>query len=116
MSTRTNTDLVVGAALGALGAVQGVALPGMLVLGVGYDAAASGVASARPDWFPNGRPISGGELLATAAGVTVGWLLMRTFFPRMNPTGYEPILAAGVIMMAGRGGVQTPRPLAPRLR
>ena len=95
-------DLLVGAALGALGATQGIALPGIVLIGVGFDATAALVYGANPNWFPDSDQLSLGDVLLTAVGTTVGWAVFNAIFPRENPAsqGIVPtMVAAGLAMV-----------------
>jgi len=89
-------DLAIGAVIGALGAVQGVALPGMIAIGVGFDVVAAATYAIEPKWFPESEALSVVDVLATALGTTLGWVLVRTLLPGANPTGHEPIIAASL--------------------
>ncbi len=100
-------DLLIGAALGALGATQGIALPGIVLIGVGFDATASIVYAANPNWFPDNQPIGLGDVAMTAVGTAVGWAIFNAIFPRENPPSQSiipTVVAAGLAMLpvAGR--------------
>jgi hypothetical protein len=109
-------DLVVGGAIGIVGATQGVALPGLLLIGVGFDAVAAAVRAVDPKWFPNSEPLSLFDVLATTLGTAAGWAVVRAVSPRPNPAGAPPGavfgprgamlatgMAAGLVMLPTAG-------------
>ena len=102
-------DIAVGATLGALSASQGIALPGAVLVGLGYDATIAGVHALNENWFPESEPITLGDILVTAAGTAIGWWITQALFPvRDNPLphgNYVPIAAAGLAVMALPGRV-----------
>lgn len=81
-------DIIVGGVLGAVGAQQGVALPGALLMGLILDASAALAYQINPSWFPRNRCLSIQDVLATAFGVTAGWMAVRALgASRVNPSG-----------------------------
>lgn len=100
MNIRT-ADLFVGAMIGAAGGLNGVALPGLLLVGLGFDLSVAVVHRMNPNWFPQGDGVAFEEVLATAIGTTVGWGLTKAFVPDGNPQ-LAPIAAAGALFVPGR--------------
>ncbi len=103
-------DLAVGATLGALGASQGIAMPGMVLVGLGYDATIATVRAVNPTWFPNSEPLTLGDVLVTAIGTAIGWTVLNALMPpRENPysgTGAQlPLVAAGLASLAIPGRI-----------
>lgn len=103
-------DLGIGAALGALGASQGIALPGMVLVSFGYDATIAAVHGLNHDWFPQGESLTFGDVLITAAGTALGWLAVHAIFPaRENPVPVGniqiPVVAAGLATLALPGRI-----------
>lgn len=74
-------DLVVGGAVGAIAASQGVALPGALVVTAGVDASAAAARAVRPDWFPGTESITLGDVLVMGLGAVAGWGVARALLP-----------------------------------
>lgn len=112
-STNLLADLGIGAALGALGASQGIALPGMVLVSFGYDATIATVHAIDNSWFPQGENLTLSDVLITAAGTALGWLAVHVIFPpnqtRENPPVLGnvqiPVVAAGLAAMALPGRV-----------
>src|SRR5438309_450264 len=101
-------DLLAGLLIGGLGGSQGVALPGLLLVGLGYDTSIALAYQMNPDWFPQSQPLTLSEVATTGAGTAVGWALAKALFPTANPSGMRamtPIALAGMAMMPFAGRV-----------
>lgn len=97
------SDLFVGAAIGAVGGLNNVALPGLLLVGLGFDLSIAIAYKLNPAWFPHSTPLTWGEVLTTSIGTAAGWAVTKAFVPHGNPE-IAPIAAAGlgVIPINGR--------------
>lgn len=109
MSNRL-ADLAVGATLGALSASQGIAMPGAVLVGLGYDATIAGVHAINEKWFPMSEPLTLTDVLVTSVGTAIGWWITQAIFPirenpqvisgSAHPLSYVPVAAAGLAVMA----------------
>ncbi len=102
----TAADLLVGAAIGTAGGMQGIALPGLLLVGLGFDASVAAVRAMDPQWFPNHTEITLEDVLVTAIGTALGWGAAKLILPQINKLnpGLAKAATAGVAMLpiAGR--------------
>jgi hypothetical protein len=112
----TGPDLAVGGAIGALGATQGFGLPGMILVGVGYDLVVASAYGFNPQWFPGNEQLTLRDVVTTAIGTAIGWSTVRALMPaQTNPAGDAGIgaLAMGALSFAaipfGRAPGQLPR-------
>lgn len=102
-----HTDVLIGAAIGIAGAMNDIALPGLLLVGFGFDVAVSLVYAINPQWFPQSSGLSMRDVLATGVGTAVGWGLVKTFVPpsvRTNPI-VKAATTAGFVLLPAAGRV-----------
>lgn len=100
MNIRTS-DLLVGSMIGAAGGLNGIALPGLLLVGLGFDVSMAIAYRINPAWFPGGDGLGISDILTTAAGTTAGWMVAKAIAPQGNPR-LAPIAAAGMLLLPGR--------------
>jgi len=101
------TDMLIGAAIGAAGGVQGIALPGLLIVSFGFDLAVTLAYTINPNWFPGSRGLTLKDVLTTSAGTIAGWGLVRLLVPptmRTNPA-IRMATAAGFVLLPAVGRV-----------
>jgi hypothetical protein len=101
-------DLAIGGLIGALGGSQGIALPGVILLGLGFDLVAAATFKLNPRWFPEREGIKSIDVVATTAGTFVGWLIGRAFGSwansvLQNPTGNQTTPGGGGSSGGGAG-------------
>lgn len=95
------SDALVGGMIGAAGGLNGIALPGLLLVGLGFDISVSLVHRFKPEWFPAGDGLTLTEVVTTALGTTAGWAAVKIIAPAGNPD-LAPIAAAGMLLVPGR--------------
>lgn len=113
------SDVLIGAAIGAAGGMQDIALPGLLLVGLGFDLAVSLIYAVNPSWFPHSGKLTVYDVFATAIGTTVGWGLVRTVVPqkiRTNPAARAAATASFFLLPAVGGRVPGRLRSYPRLR
>lgn len=98
------SDLLVGSAIGAVGGLQGIALPGLLIVGLGFDASVAAAHTINPTWFPGADGLTLEEVFATALGTIAGWGVAKLVAPHVNPA-VVPIASAGLALMPIPGRV-----------
>jgi hypothetical protein len=112
------TDVLIGGAIGVAGAMQGIALPGLLLVGLGFDVSVSLAYHLNPRWFPHSGGLSVSDILSTSIGTAIGWSLVQTLVPekvRTNPAA-RAVTAAGFVLLPAAGRVPGRLRAAYRLR
>lgn len=111
------TDVLIGGAIGVAGGMNGIALPGLLLVGLGFDVAVSLVYRINPNWFPQSGALSLSDVLSTGLGTTLGWSLVQMLPERIrtNPAA-RAVTAAGFVFLPTAGRVPGRLRAAYRLR
>lgn len=100
------TDVLIGGAIGVAGGMNGIALPGLLLVGLGFDLAVSLTYHINPRWFPRSGALSISDVLSTSLGTAIGWSLIQVLPERIrtNPAA-RAVTAAGFVLLPAAGRV-----------